>query len=238
MAKRPADLQNNSRSARPTDGVKKPVPQAPSKPAQTHNLPDNHVIVGVIGAAHGLRGEVRLKSYTEDPMALGDYGPLRLPDGRLMRVKVLRLVRDDLVIARLEGIADRTAAEQLTGLPLSLDRTALPALEDEDEFYHADLVGLKAVDAQGEVLGHIVGLFNYGAGDMLEIRLNKPAPSDFLPFTKAFVPNIDLKAGWVEVALPDDFAKPATPQAGRNPQSKDKGSGQQAARKAKGTAAS
>ena len=222
MAKRPVDRENRSPSQRQAE----PSKTGAAKRPVTEALPDNHVVVGVIGAAHGLRGELRLKSYTSDPMAVGDYGPLRLPDGRLLTVKVLRPVRDDLVIVRLEGVGDRTAAEQLTGLPLSLDRTALPELDDEDEFYHADLVGLKAVDAEGQVLGHIVGLFNYGAGDMLEIRLNKPAPSDFLPFTKAFVPKIDVKAGWVEVVLPDDFAKPAPPQAGRGPQSGGKGSGQ------------
>jgi 16S rRNA processing protein RimM len=171
-------------------------------------MPDDHVVVGVIGAAHGLRGEVRLKSYTEDPMAIGDYGPLRLQDGRSVTVKPLRFLRDDLIIAKLVGIDDRTQAESLTGLHLSLSRARLPALADDDEFYHADLVGLKVVDPAGDVLGHIVGLFNHGAGDMLEIRLTKPAPTDFLPFTIEFVPKIDIKAGYVEVVLPKDFGKP------------------------------
>ena len=225
MAKRPVDQQNRIETSSP-----------PKQAGQA--VPETHVIVGVIGAAHGLRGEVRMKSYTEDPMAVGDYGPLRLPDGRVVRVKALRPVRDDLVIVRIEGVTDRTAAEQLTGLPVSVEKSRLPALEDEEEFYHADLVGLKAVDAAGQVVGHIVGLFNYGAGDMLEIRLNKPAPTDFLPFTKAFVPTVDVTAGFVEVVLPDDFAKPAAPP----PQSAQRGSGNktkpQSAGKAKGPAAS
>jgi len=92
----------------------------------------------------------------------------------------------------------------------------LPALADDDEFYHADLVGLKVVDPAGDVLGHIVGLFNHGAGDMLEIRLTMPAPTDFLPFTKEFVPKIDIKAGYVEVVLPKDFGKPAAPPPKRS----------------------
>ena len=205
MAKRPVDLTKTE----PHTGKKSQV-DAQNSPVFSP-MPDDHVVVGVIGAPHGLRGEVRLKSYTEDPMAIGDYGPLRLQDGRQMTVKPLRYLRDDLIIARLGGVADRTLAEALTGLHLSLARDRLPALADEDEFYHADLVGLKVVDAAGDVLGHIVGLFNHGAGDMLEIRLNKPSPTDFLSFTKEFVPKIDVKSGFVEVVLPKDFGKPASP---------------------------
>lgn len=233
MAKGPV-VREHHKSPKGSEGVNAKALQKPASVA----LPDHHVIVGVIGAAHGLRGEMRLKAYTADPMAVGDYGPLRLPDGRNVAVKVLRSVRDDLVIVRMDGVTDRNLAEALTGQPLSLDKSRLPALAEEDEFYHADLVGLKAVDAQGQVLGHIVGLFNYGAGDMLEIRLTKPAPTDFLPFTKAFVPKIDLTAGFVEVVLPDDFAKPASPPpqgAGADKKARSKPHGE---RKPKGPAAS
>jgi 16S rRNA processing protein RimM len=207
MAKRPVDrTQADTRSS----PIGKPKGDA-GQGREISPMPDDHVVVGVIGAAHGLRGEVRLKSYTEDPMSIGDYGPLRLHDGRSVTVKPLRYLRDDLIIAKLSGIDDRTQAETLTGLHLSLARARLPALADDDEFYHADLVGLKVVDQAGDVLGHIVGLFNHGAGDMLEIRLTKPAPTDFLPFTKEFVPKIDIKSGFVEVVLPKDFGKPAGP---------------------------
>lgn len=207
MSKRPVDRTRADARSSPLGKPKSDAPQG----GDMGPMPDDHVVVGVIGAAHGLRGEVRLKSYTEDPTAVGDYGPLRLQDGRSVTVKPLRFLRDDLIIAKLVGIDDRTQAESLTGLHLSLARARLPALADDDEFYHADLVGLKVVDPAGDVLGHIVGLFNHGAGDMLEIRLTKPAPTDFLPFTKEFVPKIDIKAGYVEVVLPKDFGKPAAP---------------------------
>ena len=207
MSKRPVDKTRADARSSP---VGKPKSDA-GQDREISPMPNDHVVVGVIGAAHGLRGEVRLKSYTEDPMAIGDYGPLRLQDGRSVTVKPLRFLRDDLIIAKLVGIDDRTQAESLTGLHLSLSRARLPALADDDEFYHADLVGLKVVDPAGDVLGHIVGLFNHGAGDMLEIRLTMPAPTDFLPFTKEFVPKIDIKAGYVEVVLPKDFGKPAAP---------------------------
>lgn len=207
MAKRPVD---RTRAETQSSPIGKPKSDN-GQDRQSRPMPDDHVVVGVIGAAHGLRGEIRLKSYTQDPMAIGDYGPLRLQDGRSVTVKPLRFLRDDLIIAKLGGIDDRTQAESLTGLHLSLSRERLPALTDDDEFYHADLVGLKVVDQAGDVLGHIVGLFNHGAGDMLEIRLAKPAPTDFLPFTKEFVPKIDIKSGFVEVVLPKDFGKPVAP---------------------------
>ncbi len=174
-------------------------------------VPSTHVVVGVIGAAHGLRGEVRLKSFTQDPMAIGNYGALRMQDGRSVQVIPQRHLRDDLIIAKLSGMSDRTAVETLTGLQLSMPRDHLPSLVEDDEFYHADLISLPVEDEQGQRLGHIVGLFNHGAGDMLEIKLNRPGPTDFLPFTKDYVPRVEVKAGRVVVRLPADFGVPVAP---------------------------
>ena len=235
MAKKPGDLTRAAQALSHADDRR---PAAAQKPLMSSPLPQDHVVVGVIGAPHGLRGEVRLKSYTEDPMAIGDYGDLRVQDGRQLTVKPLRYLRDDLIIARLSGVTDRTMAEALTGLHLSLARDRLPALADDDEFYHADLVGLNVVDATGDVLGHIVGLFNHGAGDMLEIRLNKPAPTDFLPFTKDYVPKIDLQSGFVQVVLPKDFGKPVAPPSLRATKSNDVSAKPSRPHKPKGTDAS
>jgi 16S rRNA processing protein RimM len=206
MTKRPVDFSKKADPVQSSGQSGRDETKAVFAP-----LPDHYVVVGVVGAPHGLRGEVRVKSHTADPMAIGDYGSVRLQDGRQVEIKPLRHLRDGFIIARLKGIEDRTAAESLTGLNLSLPRDRLPVLDDDDEFYHADLVGLNVVDAAGQVLGKIIGLFNHGAGDMLEIRLNKAAPTDFLPFTKQFVPKVDLKSGIVEVVLPEDFGKAVPP---------------------------
>jgi 16S rRNA processing protein RimM len=197
---------------RPVDPAAKHPASAAGSPARDAR-PADHVVIAVVGAPHGLKGEVRIKSYTADPMALGDYGPLLGANGQSYRVKVLRPVKDDLVIARLEGINDRTAAESLTNLQLSLSRSQLPAVEDEDEFYHADLIGLAVIDEDGQEIGHVVGLMNFGAGDMLDIRLKRPGPTALLPFTKAFVPRVDLDNQSIHVRTPADFGQDSPPPA-------------------------
>ena len=150
----------------------------------------DRICVAQIGAAHGIRGEVRLRSFTEDPMAITSYGPLESEDGtRRFEIEALRPSKD-LFVARLAGITDRNAAETLTNLKLYVSRDRLPPAKD-GEFYHADLVGLAAVTPDGASLGTVTAVNNFGAGDVIEI---KPESGETLlvPFTDVTVPEIDL----------------------------------------------
>jgi 16S rRNA processing protein RimM len=162
------------------------------------------VVLARIGAPHGVRGEMRVKAFTADPKAIGGYGPLWLDDGRSFAVEALRPVpaSPDMLVVRLSGVGDRNEAAALTNRELFVDRDRLPPAE-EDEFYHADLIGLAAVSAEGKVIGRVFAVVNYGAGDILEI---KPPHGDtiLVPFTKAAVPAVDLATGRVTVAeLPE-----------------------------------
>jgi 16S rRNA processing protein RimM len=150
------------------------------------------VLVGRIGAAHGIKGEVRLVSFTEDPKAIGDYGPLQNADGRQrFAIAALRPVKDNIFIARLAGVATREAAKALNNLDLYLPRAALPAAAD-GEFYHADLIGLAAVDGDGAEIGRVLNVLNFGGGDILEITPAGGGETLLLPFTRACVPSVDL----------------------------------------------
>ena len=157
--------------------------------------------MGRFGAPHGVRGEVRLQSFTQDPVAIGSYGPLAGSNGAVFTLKNVRLIKDNMLVARVEGIANRTAAEALTHVDLSLDRAALPP-PDEEEFYVADLVGLDVVTEVGETLGTILGVPNYGGGDLLEVRPTRGGESLLFPFTKEVVPTIDVAGRRVVVAPP------------------------------------
>eukprot|EP01037_Dinobryon_pediforme_P013576 gene13576-13695_t len=126
------------------------------------------VLVGIFGAAHGVRGEIRLKSYTQDPAAIGDYGPLSSKNGQIFELLTLRPVKDDMFVARIKGVADRNGAEALTNTELFVPRSQLPP-PDEDEFYYSDLIGLRAETDEGLLLGHVRSLENFGAGDIIEI---------------------------------------------------------------------
>jgi 16S rRNA processing protein RimM len=160
------------------------------------------VVVGRIGAAHGIKGEVRVKSFTAAPLDLAGYGPLEAADGCRLTVEAARPAgaSPDMLVVRFEGIADRNAAEALNGLDLSVPRERLPEPE-ADEFYHADLIGLDAVTPAGAPLGTIIAVPNYGAGDLVEIAPLK-GPTLLVPFTRANVPEIDLAAGRVTVDPP------------------------------------
>ncbi|MGY6707707.1 MAG: ribosome maturation factor RimM [Rhizobiaceae bacterium] len=146
--------------------------------------------MAVIGAAHGIKGELRVKSFTADPTALGDYGPLRARDGRTFTVKTARQAKE-VVIVRFAEVADRNAAEALSGVELFVDRSALPDDLDEEEFYHADLVGMEIVDESGAVLGTVLAIHDFGAGDIIEVR-PRSGKSLMIPFTRAAVPHISL----------------------------------------------
>jgi len=129
----------------------------------------NRICVARIGAAHGVRGEVKLWSFTEDPAAVAHYGPLETQDGtRCFEIEALRAAKDHFV-ARLAGVSDRDAAEKLRNIELYIPRARLPKIEETDTFYHADLVGLDAVTPAGARVGIVHALHNFGAGDIIEI---------------------------------------------------------------------
>jgi 16S rRNA processing protein RimM len=172
-------------------------------------VPDR-ICVGQIGAAHGLRGEVRLRAFTQDPLAISTYGPLESEDGaRQFAVETVRRGKDHLVV-RLSGVADRDAAETLRNVRLYARRDRLPAPEDEDTFYHADLIGLAAIGPDGAELGRIAALHNFGAGDILEIQSAAAGESVLVAFTKKTVPLIDLKGARVVVNPPEGTFETAT----------------------------
>lgn len=159
---------------------------------------ENPVLLGVIGAAQGLRGEVRVRSFTEDPMSIGDYGHLHTTDGRSFEVLEVREAKN-VVIVRFRGINDRTAAEALNGIELYVDRDNLPDQElDEDEFYYTDLEGLEAVDVAGQAYGHVSAVYDFGAGDLLELKGPGKRPV-LIPFNEHAVLDIDLDGGKVVI---------------------------------------
>jgi 16S rRNA processing protein RimM len=159
------------------------------------------LLVATIGAPHGVRGEVRVKVFTAAPGSLGAYGPLTDEHGGRFELERVRPGKE-VAIAKFRGVDDRNAAEALNGVSLYVDRDRLPPPE-EDEFYHADLIGLVAMSEAGEPLGTVVAVHNFGAGDMLDIAVAR-GPSLLVPFTKACVPTVDLARGRVVVAPPTE----------------------------------
>ena len=161
----------------------------------------DRILIAQIGAAHGVRGEVRVKSYAAEPDALRRYGELVAEDGRRFTVEKLRPAREMLVVT-FRGLRDRNDAEALNGTRLYVERGMLPE-PDEDEYYHADLIGLAAADAEGRPLGTVVAVHDFGAGEMLEIAPARGA-SLLVPFTKAAVPEIDLAGRRIVVDPPPE----------------------------------
>jgi len=174
--------------------------------------PAGHICVGAIAGAFGVRGEVRLKSFCAEPEAIGGYGPLIDEAGRAFEIRITRAVKGGFA-ARLSGVATRDAAEALKGTQLHAPRDRLPALPD-DEFYHADLIGLTVVDTGGAVLGRISAIHDHGAGDILEIR--GPRGEVLLPFTRAAVPTVDIAAGRVVADPPPETEPETNPDDGAN----------------------
>jgi 16S rRNA processing protein RimM len=164
--------------------------------------PDRLILMGVFGAPQGVRGEVRVKSLTGNPSAIGAYGPLTDKDrARAFVFESLRPLKDDMLVARLAGVSTREAAEALKGVEIFARRDQLPS-PSENEFYFDDLVGLEAVDTDGARLGRVVAVMNYGAGDMLEIAHAEGGETLLLPFTRRVAPAIDFDAGRIVIAPP------------------------------------
>ena len=159
-------------------------------------MPQDRVLLGVVAAPHGVRGLVRIKSFTEDPMAVAAYGPLSDESGKKeYRVEALSAARG-AVLARIEGVADRTAAEALRGLRLFVERQRLPHT-GEREWYEADLIGLEAVGTDGRDWGKVIAFHDFGAGSVMEV-----SGGVMLPFTNEAVPEIDVAGGKVLVDPP------------------------------------
>lgn len=158
--------------------------------------------VARIGAAHGVRGEVKLWSFTQEPMAVADYGPLETEDGaRRFEIETLRPAKDHLV-ARIAGIGDRDAAAGLCNLDLFVPRDRLPPIDEDDTFYHADLVGMAALTPEGAPLGNVTAVHNFGAGDLIEIATTAGGEPLLLPFTETVVTKIDTALRQIIVVLP------------------------------------
>ncbi|HEY1452084.1 MAG TPA: ribosome maturation factor RimM [Roseiarcus sp.] len=166
--------------------------------------PDRLILMGVFGAPQGVRGEVRVKSLTRVPRAIGAYGPLTDRDrARVFVFESLRPLKADMLVARLTGVSTREAAATLTGVEIFARRDQLPPPSD-DEFYYDDLIGLDAVNAAGAPLGQIVSLLNYGGGDILEIAPAGGGETLLLPFTRQVAPTIDFEAGRVVIEPPHE----------------------------------
>jgi 16S rRNA processing protein RimM len=166
----------------------------------------NLVLLGRFGAPHGVRGEIRLQSFTGDPLAIGSYGPLTDRSGdRSFRLLSLRPQGNEMLVARVEGVGDRNAAAALTGAELYIARDRLPPPDDEEEVYLADLVGLRAETAAGEEIGRVVAVRNFGAGDILEVFPEGGGETLLFPFTKAVVPTVNLSEGRVVIMPPEEI---------------------------------
>jgi 16S rRNA processing protein RimM len=160
------------------------------------------VLLGRFGAPHGVRGEIRLQSFTSNATSIADYGVLTDKTGaKSIELLSVHPHGKDMLLARVAGVTSRESAQALTGLELYLSRANLPPAR-EDEFYCADLIGLRAVAANGETLGHVCDVRNFGAGDILEIKPLSDAETYFLPFTKLIVPCIDFTAGYLVINPP------------------------------------
>ncbi len=156
------------------------------------------ICLGQIGAPHGVRGEVRLHSFTAEPTAIATYGPLETEDGRVFKIDNLRPAKHAFV-AKLSGIDDRNAAERLANTKLYVPRARLPEPAEANEFYHADLIGLRAVDGTGKECGTVVAVHNFGAGDLIELQPPDGAQTELLPFDAATVPEVNVRGGTIVI---------------------------------------
>lgn len=171
----------------------------------------DHVCVGAIAGSFGVRGEVRLKSFCAEPEAIAAYGPLSDEQGKTSwDIKLSRPVKGGYA-AKLSGVANKEAADALKGTRLYAPREKLPKLPD-DEFYHADLIGLTVFDTGGIELGRVKAVLNHGAGDLLEVAAKGHNQPILLPFTLANVPTVDLSTGRVITDPPDGLFDDEAPE--------------------------
>ncbi len=173
---------------------------------------DDRILIAQIGAAHGIKGDVRVKCFGDDPSALAGYSPLHGEDGRRFTIAQSRPAKGTMLVVRFKGVSDRNTAEGLNGIRLYIDRDQLPD-PDDDEFYLADLIGCAVRDTASETVGRVIAVPNFGAGDLLEIALDSGG-STLVPFERSFVPEVDITARVVVVApIVEDDAEPE-PDAG------------------------
>jgi len=163
------------------------------------------VLVARFGAAHGVRGEIRLWSFTADPLAIADYGPLEDKAGKRQFVIDTLRPNKDFLVARIDGVGDRNAAEALRNVELYLPRERLPEIDEDDTWYYADLVGLDAVAPDGAAIGTVAAVYNFGAGDIVELTPSAGGKTLLLPFTEAVVPEVDVKTKRIVVVLPAEI---------------------------------
>lgn len=170
---------------------------------------DKRICIGAIVGVHGIKGEVKVKSFTEPDTNIDKYGKVENKNGnRTFELKVVGRSKE-LLRVKIKGVDDRTMAETLIGNGFYINREVLPDLEDEDEFYEADLIGLE-VRQNNQVIGTVAGLYNFGAGEIIEIKLNSTGKLEMLPFTKAYVPDVKVSDGYITVTsatlsfAPDD----------------------------------
>jgi len=165
---------------------------------------EQRICVARVGAPHGVRGDVKLWSFTGDRLAVADYGAMETADGkRTLEIETLRPA-GEFFVARFKGVTDRDAAEKLRNVELYVARDRLPPIEADDEFYVTDLVGLAAHDPSGARIGDIVSVQNFGAGDLIELKLDGARDTVFVPFTEATVPQVDIVGGKVVIDRPDE----------------------------------
>jgi 16S rRNA processing protein RimM len=173
----------------------------------------DRILVGRFGSPHGVDGEIRLTSFTSDPRAIASYKPLLDESGkREFAILRLRARKENMFIAKIGGTCDRASAAVLTNAGIYLPRAAMPETSKE-EYYLADLVGLKAVTGTGEFVGRVSNVYNFGGGDILELACASSDETMLLPFKKEIIPNIDLEAGQVTVLLPHEIEVKASPPA-------------------------
>jgi len=175
----------------------------------------DRVCVAQFVGSHGVHGRVKLKSFTGTPEAVFGYAPLTDEAGtRTFKLRMTGMGKDHF-LAVVDGIKDRDAADALKGVRLYVERSRLPEPEDEDEFYHTDLIGLPAETAAGETFGTVKALYDFGAGDMVEILHAGSGKTVFIPFTRACVPVVDVKGGRIVVDPPENLFASAGPQPTR-----------------------
>lgn len=181
--------------------------------------PADLVWLGEFGRAVGLRGEVRLKFFTAEPDGVTAYGPLTAQDGRVLELASVRALpaQPGMVVARVKGVSSREGAEALNRVMVGVPRERIPVAQEEDEFLHADLIGLAVFGPDGVKLGSVAGVANFGAGDLLDVRPTAARATVLVPFADPYVIEVDVKGGRVVIAgahLLDDAPPPDAPSSG------------------------